>query len=193
MALTQTDLRASPGEEQQEVVVDQARFDPKARSEGVALREGETVASGAGVAIVNAALHQDQCYFEFTLDELPEGSVFCIGVSQRKPAVTAGGELGDGQNSWGYNTAQSTEPFAPGDVIGCLFDQATGRPKLMLTRNGEPLPPGSEVTGFRGVVHPAVSFAGGCKIRCNFALDADGFKHKPPQGISGLIPSRSLV
>lgn len=183
------------GETAPEATVDEARFDAKAKSATVVLSADGRAASGVGVAIASCALHQDQCYFELRLNKLAleGGAAFCVGVAQRSPEVTAQAMLGDRERSWCFSSAQSTEPWAEGDVVGCLFDQSTGRPQMALFRNGQALPPGTEVKGFRGVVHPAVSFQQGCEMTCNFAIEPEGFKHKPPPGVTGLIPSRSLV
>jgi hypothetical protein len=176
-----------------EGTVEEATFDGTAKSATVVLSADGRTASGTGVALVSCALHQDQCYFELWLVKLSGEVAFCVGVAQRSPEVTAQAMLGDGERSWCFSSAQSTEPWAEGDVLGCLFDQSSGRPQMALFRNGQALPPGTEVKGFRGVVHPAVSFQQGCEMRCNFAIEPEGFKHRPPQGVTGLIPSRSLV
>ena len=139
----------SPGEDGAVTTVEEARFDSKAKSEGVNLSKDGKTASGVGVAVANAALHQDKCYFEFTLKKLPnDESSFCIGVCHRKPEVVALPSLGDCESSWAFNSTQSTESFKEGDVLGCIFDQSSGRPQLALCKNNQPLPPGTEVKGF---------------------------------------------
>jgi len=126
--------------------------------------------SGEGVCFANSALHQDQCYFEVTLVKFDQGSEFSIGVAHRLPEVF-NKPLGDLEHSWCFKSSQSTEPFASGDVLGCIFDQVSGRPTLKLSRNGENLPPGAEVKGFRGTVFPAVGVTHGCELSCKLNLD----------------------
>mmetsp|Transcript_19514 Transcript_19514/g.36073 ORF Transcript_19514/g.36073 Transcript_19514/m.36073 type:complete len:194 (+) Transcript_19514:45-626(+) len=174
--------------------VDQAVFDNKAKSSQVKLSPDGSILSGTGCAVANSALHQDKCYFEVTLTKLPdENASFCIGVCHRSPAVVKNDVLGDLEQSWAFNAANSTEPFEEGDVISCLFDQSTGKPQLSFKRNNQDLPPSTIVKGFKGTVYPGASLDNGCELSFNFSIEGDGFKYRPPPGFSGLIPSRSLV
>mmetsp|Transcript_2874 Transcript_2874/g.6695 ORF Transcript_2874/g.6695 Transcript_2874/m.6695 type:complete len:187 (+) Transcript_2874:300-860(+) len=173
--------------------VDQAFFDDKAKGGNVVIEKQGTLIKGSGPCIANAALHQDQCYFEVKIVRFEgEDAKFAIGVAHRKPEVVQG-ELGDSTNSWAFKSSTSTETFTEGDILGCSFDQSSGRPVLTIRKNDHLLPPGSEVRGFRGVVYPAVEVSPGCELEVNFSIDNDGFVYKPPSGFSGIIPSRSLV
>mmetsp|Transcript_16161 Transcript_16161/g.26380 ORF Transcript_16161/g.26380 Transcript_16161/m.26380 type:complete len:192 (+) Transcript_16161:1228-1803(+) len=175
------------------VLVASATLDIKWKNDSVELGNNFTCISGEGCCLVNAALHQDKCYFEISIAKLPAGSSFCVGVAKRDKAVLGNIELGDGERSWAFKSTQSTESFKEGDIIGCVWDQSSGRPQMSLRLNGDKLPPGTEVKGFKGVLYPAISVSHGCELVCNFSLEDEGFASPPPNGFAGLIPSRSMI
>ncbi len=172
----------------------QAVFDQKWKSDSVSVENDGKLIKGNGICLADSALHQDFCYFEFKIIKWPSDSCsISIGVSQRKKEVLTQEDIGDGQSSWAFQSKISTETFHENDVIGCSFDQGTGRPVVKLSLNGDELPPGNEISGFSGTVFPAVSIADGVEVECNFSMEVGGFVHKPPDGVSGLIPARGLV
>jgi hypothetical protein len=121
------------------------------------------------------------------------GSGFCIGVANKLTAEElVGDNLSGSDKAWCLSSQRSTTDFKVDDVIGCSFDQASGRPRVDFYLNGESLP-GCAVVGCKGLVYPALSLTEGCKLRANFSQEVSGFEHPPPRGFDGIIASRSVM
>jgi hypothetical protein len=120
------------------------------------------------------------------------GAAFCVGVSNKLPEEALGSQLSDSDKAWCLSSQRSTVNFAAGDVVGCSFDQASGRPRVEFYLNGEALP-GCAVVGCKGTVYPALGLSEGAKLKVNFSQDATGFTHEPPRGFCGIIASRSVM
>ena len=139
---------------------------------------------GDGVALACEPIAQDKGYFECKIVAVGQWSV---GVSRRE--AHAHSDLGQDGKSWCLRAEQCE--CAQGDMLGVAYDQSCMPTMLKFYKNGELLA-GTEVTGIRGEVFPAVCVSGGAMVECDFDGD-NGFAYPPPSGFSGIVASRSLM
>mmetsp|Transcript_4650 Transcript_4650/g.5252 ORF Transcript_4650/g.5252 Transcript_4650/m.5252 type:complete len:206 (-) Transcript_4650:95-712(-) len=173
-------------------------FDASLKGSDIKISADKMTVSGDGSCLVKTALHQDRVYFEVLVTKAGEGK-FRVGVCRvsgikdRKDALNdLLGEEKLEDVSWALKSEQSTTLFAEGDTIGVTYDQSSGRPTLEFYHNGDKMP-GCSIAGLSGLVCPAVGVTDGVELTGNFSMEEADFEFMPPQGFSGIIPSRSMI